>query len=270
MEMIRRLKELVHYRELGQNLVLRDLKVRYKNSVLGVLWSLLNPLLMTLVFTIVFTLMLPSNLSAYPVFFMCGYLPWSFHSSSLTGATRSIVNNASLVKKVYFPRELLPMSEVISNLVNFLVGLVVLFGLMLLFQVKITPAILMLPLIILAQLLFTIGLGLMLATANVFYRDTQYILEVVLQAWFFLTPIFYPITVLPESRVILGMVVDIRLWTRRLNPLASLVASYQDVIYWGQPTGIDFFLRTFVTCGFVLLIGYALFVRYSRLFGEEV
>jgi len=268
--MIRRIVELYRYRELVKNLVIRDLKVRYKNSVLGVLWSLLNPLLMTLVFTVVFTLMLPQGeIEDYPVFFMCGFLPWSFFAASLTMATGSIVNNAHLIKKVYFPREILPLSEVLSNLVNYMLALVVLFAMLLVFRIKLTPALLMLPLIILAHTMFTLGMAFLLSTANVFYRDTQHILEIVMQAWFFLTPIFYPITLLPESKVILGLTIDIQLWARRLNPMASLVASYRDVLYRGVPTGLDFFLRTLLTCLLVLVVGYLIFCRCSSVFGEE-
>jgi lipopolysaccharide transport system permease protein len=268
--MIQQLTELYRYRELIKNLVVRDLKVRYKNSALGILWSLLNPLLMTLVFTLVFTLMLPqSGIQDYPVFFMCGFLPWSFLAASLMAATGSIVGSAHLVKKVYFPREILPVADVLSNLVNYLLALPVLFGLLLVFRVKLTPAVFMLPLIILAQTMFIMGLAFILSTANVFYRDTQHILEILMQAWFFLTPIFYPIKVLPNSRMILGMNIDVQLWARRLNPMASLVAWYREALYWGVPTGWDFSLRTLATCLLVLVVGYAVFCRFSPAFGEE-
>jgi lipopolysaccharide transport system permease protein len=268
--MMARVAELYQYRELMKNLVIRDLKVRYRNSVLGILWSLLNPILMTVVFTIVFTLMLRSDIPNYPVFFMCGYLPWSFLSAALSGGTNSIVGNAHLIKKVYFPRETLPLSEVLANLVNFLLALIVLFGMIVLFRIKLTPAVFLLPVIIFAQTLFVMGMALFLSTANVFYRDTQHILEVVMQAWFFLTPIFYPITILPESREILGLTVNVQLWLRRLNPMASLVASYRDILYRGEPTGLDFLLRTIVTCLLVFIVGYLVFCRFSRIFGEEV
>ena len=268
--MIGRFEELYDYRELTRNLVVRDLKVRYKNSILGVLWSLLNPLLMTLVFTVVFTLMIPSQIEDYPVFFMCGYLPWTFLSSSLTSATGSIVSNSNLIKKVYFPREILPLADVLSNLIHFLVALIVLFALIFAFQRDLTAAVLMLPLIMITQIMFVTGLSFLLSTANVFYRDTQHILTVVMQAWFFLTPIFYPITVLPDAANILGLTVNIQLWVRRLNPMASLVASYRDVLYRGEPTGLDFFFRTFVTCLVALIVGYLVFCRFGSLFGEEV
>jgi lipopolysaccharide transport system permease protein len=268
--MIKRIAELYRYRELIRNLVIRDLKVRYKNSVLGILWSLLNPLLMTIVFTVVFTLMLRNDTPNYPVFFMCGYLPWSFLSESVVGGTNSIVGNAHLIKKVYFPREVLPLSDVLSGLVNFLLALVVLFGMILVFRVGLTASVLLLPVVIVAQILFTLGLVFFLSTANVFYRDTQHIMQVVMQAWFFLTPIFYPIEIIPESATVLGMTVNLQMWVRRLNPMASLIASYRDILLRGAVPGLDFLFRTIITCLAVFVIGYLVFCRYSRVFGEEV
>ena len=268
--MIRRARDLYQYRELIKNLVIRNLKVRYKNSVLGFLWSLLNPLLMTLVFTFVFTIMIPSAIPKFPVFFMCGFLPWTFFAAGLSSATGSIVNSADLIKKVYFPREILPIVEVLSNLVNFLLALIILFAMLPIFHISLTPAVLMLPLIIVTEAIFILGMGFLFSTANVFYRDTQHILEVLLQAWFFLTPIFYSISLLPESASVFGIPIDLHLWVRRINPMASLVASYQDALYWGTPTGLDFFVRTLLTCLAVLVLGYAVFCRFSRAFGEEV
>jgi len=177
-----RIVELIEYREL---MVVRDLKVRYKNSVLGILWSLLNPLLMMTVFTVVFTVMMPSNIPDFPVFVLCGLLPWNFFSASMTAATGSIVENAPLVKKVYFPREVLPLSVVLSNLVNFLIALIVLFAMIMVFRVRLTAWVLLLPLIILIQVMFTAGMAFFLSTLNVFYRDTKIIVEVLMMAWFF-------------------------------------------------------------------------------------
>ena len=270
-QMIKRLAEVYGYRELIKNLVIRDLKVRYKNSVLGVLWSLLNPLGMTLVFTVVFTLLLRrTEIPNFPVFFMCGYLPWSFLSEAVMSGTNSIVGNAHLIKKVYFPREILPLTVVLSSLVNFLLGIVVLFGLIMVFHVGLTGSVLALPIVIVAQVLFTLGMVFFLSTANVFYRDTRHIMQVVMQAWFFLTPIFYPIDVIPESATVLGIAVNLQLWVRRLNPMASLIASYRDILYNGVVPGLDFLLRTIVTCFVVFIVGYLIFCRYSRTFGEEV
>ncbi len=265
-----RLAELWRYRELVRNLVLRDLKARYKNSVLGFVWSLLNPLLMMLVFTVVFTVMLPTNIERFPVFILCGILPWNWFSSSIGGAVHTIVGNATLIKKVYFPREALPLSLILSNAVNFLLALIVLFPLMLAFHTPITPWLLFLPVLIIIQAIFTLGVALILSTVNVFFRDTAVIMEVVLQAWFFLTPVVYDMKVLPEHKLIGGYDVEVRRLAYILNPMGSLIANYRDILYWGLPPGVDFLLRTAVTSLAVLGLGYLLFSHLAPRFGEEV
>lgn len=271
MRTLRHLRELWQYRELIYNLVARDLKVRYKSSILGIAWSWLNPLLMMAVYTVLFTIVLRhDNIAHYPVFLLCGLLPWQFFSDSTLQATGSIVNNAHLIKKVYFPREILPISVVLSNLVNFIIALPVFFVLALVFGVSPTAWGLLLPVTILIQVAFTIGLGFILATLNVFYRDTRIILNVIMLAWFFLTPVFYPIQDVPQVVEVWGITFNAQLWLRRLNPVASFVASYRDLLYWGAPTGLDFLLRTAVTALIVLVVGYLVFLRYSSRFGEEV
>jgi len=269
--MVAKFFELIQYRELVKNLVLRDLKARYKNSVLGFLWSLLNPLLTMLVFTVVFTLMMPNNgIAKFPVFLLCALLPWNFFQTSLSGCVESIVGNAALVKKVYFPREVLPLSTVLSNLVNFLLALLVLFVMLFAFRIPLTKWALWLPFIMATQVILTLGLGLLLATVNVFYRDMSVILGVILQAWFFLTPVFYPIDILPTHQVVAGLDLNIHRLTYILNPMASIVSSYRVVLYHGAPPALNFMLRTFVTAVAVLAIGFVIFSRYSGVFGEEV
>jgi len=265
-----RLVELFRYRELLFNLVVRDLKVRYRNSVLGVAWSLLNPLFMMLVFTVVFTVMQRSDIERYPVFVLCALLPWNFFLSSVTGATGSIVNSAHLVKKVYFPREVLPLSTVLSNLVNFLLALTVLFGMMAFFRVKLTLWILYLPLLIVVQIVFSSGMALLLSTVHVFYRDTQHIVEVVMLAWFFVTPIFWDHNILPETASFLSVDWPVRRLTFILNPMASLISAYRDILYFGRKIDLAFLSRTVVTALAFLAIGYWIFTRYSKVFGEEV
>jgi lipopolysaccharide transport system permease protein len=275
--MVARLGELLRYRELIENLVMRDLKVRYKNSVLGFLWSLLNPLLLMLVFTIVFTVMVPNaEIPKFPVFILCALLPWNFFSAAMAGAVNSIVHNGHLIKKVYFPREILPISVVLSSFVNFLLAIPVLFLFLAVFHIPFTIWLIYLPVIMVVQVAFVIGVALILATLNVYYRDTAVILEVVLQAWFFLTPIFYPAEFLPQWRTVLGIALPIRRLTYILNPMASIVASYRSVLYGftngspPAPPAWDFFSRTVITAVLSLLVGYAVFLRYSRRFGEEV
>lgn len=270
-----RITELWHYRELLRNLVIRDLKVRYRNSALGIVWSLVNPMLMMIVFTLVFTVMAPTTeIEKFPVFVLCGILPWNFFSFSVIGSIRSVVDNAPLVSKVYFPREVLPISLVLANLVNFLIALTVLFGFILVFQIPLTKWVLLLPLVILVQVLFVIGVGLILSTVNVFYRDTQVIMEVLMQAWFFLTPIFYPVDVLPRNYFILGVTIDVWRWMNILNPMASIIATYRVILYGvgngGAPPEFYFFMRTLLTALGILAIGCFIFYRFCSTFGEEV
>jgi ABC-type polysaccharide/polyol phosphate export permease len=268
--------ELWGFRELLHNLVVRDLKVRYRNSVLGILWSLFNPLLMMGVFTLVFTVMTPySDVKYFPVFVLLGILPWNFFSASLIGAIRSIVDNSSLVNKVFFPREILPVSVVLANLVNFLMALIVLFIMLLFFGIPLTRWIFLLPVVIVVQLIFTVGVALILATANVFYRDTQVIMEVVMMAWFFVTPVFYSGEILPRNHeIIQGVYIDVFRWVNIFNPMASIIAMYRVILYGSGDGGVSpefyFFLRTLLTSLIVLVVGALIFHRSSARFGEEV
>ncbi|MHB0875533.1 MAG: ABC transporter permease [Anaerolineae bacterium] len=268
-----RLRELYRYRELVRQLVLRDLKARYKNSVLGFLWSLLNPIGMMIVFTVVFSVLLKQfDRPAYPVFLLSAMLPWNFLTGGLTAGTASVLGNSSLIHKVYFPREVLPLSSVLASMVNFLLALIPLLVLVVIFGRPLTVWVLVfLPLILLVQLAFVLGLTLLLSAVNVFYRDTQMILEVLTLAWFFVTPVFWPMEVIENRWVdVFGLHLNAWVWLNRLNPMASLAAAYRDVLYYGNPVGLDFLARTAVTCLAVLALGYWVFARLSPNFGEEL
>jgi ABC-type polysaccharide/polyol phosphate export permease len=205
---------------------------------------------------------------------LCGILPWNFFSFSVIGSIRSIVDNAPLVSKVYFPREVLPISVVLANLINFVIALSVLFIFILIFQIPLTGWILLLPLVIAVQVIFMVGISLILATVNVFYRDTQVIMEVLMQAWFFLTPIFYPVEILPRNYQLWGVGVDVFRWMNIFNPMASIIATYRVILYGtgtgGAPPDVYFFIRTLLTAVGILVIGAVIFYRYSPAFGEEV
>jgi lipopolysaccharide transport system permease protein len=265
------LVELWQYRELLYNLTVRDLKVRYKNSVLGIAWSLLNPILMMLVFTLVYTVMIgQSDRRDYAALVLCGLLPWNFFSGSIMGGVGSVVNSGHLIKKVYFPRAVLPTSIMLSNLVNFLVALPVYFVLAWLLGVRFTPYVLFLPVVMLVEMIFIAGVSLLLSAVNVFYRDVQQIMEVLILAWFFVTPVIWDVSLLPASRVVLGVEVPVQRLTYILNPMASIIATYRDILYYGRPIGWDFFLRTAITVVIVLLIGFFVFNRLKGRFAEEV
>ncbi len=263
------LKELWAYRELVYNLVVRDLKVRYKNSLLGVLWSWLNPLLMMLIFTFVFGYMWRNRTIPHPhILFMSALLPWNFFTGAVMGGIQSVVGNGSLVKKVYFPREVLPISVVLSNLINFLISLPVLLILIVLSGMPLTGWLLLLPLPILIQVTFAIGIVLFLSALEVFYRDTHMMMDVGMQAWFFLTPIVYTYRDLPEKATLFGVTFNPQLWLFRLNPMASIINTYQDLLYNGALTRFDFLARTAVTALLTLIFGYWFFTKHSRRFGE--
>lgn len=253
--------EMYRYRELIRNLVARDLRVRYRNSVLGFLWCLLNPLLMMGVFTLVFTVLMRSNIPNFPVFILIGILAWNLHTTAVMGAVGSVVDNSTLVMKVYFPRELLPLSVVLSNTVNFVLALIALFGVIVVFDVRLTASVLYVPVILLVQVTFTAGLALILSALTVFFRDVRIIMETVMLAWFFLTPIFYRLEDLfPEYSRLVYIA----------NPLASIISAYRDVLYLGGMPGLDFLTRTFATALAFLVVGLIFFRRCAGRFGEEL
>ncbi len=268
--MIESTKELWGARELIYNLVMRDLKVRYKNSLLGIIWSWLNPLLMMLVFTFVFNVMQGTDLAGYHILVLSALLPWQYFAGAVNGGIRSIVGNGHLIKKVYFPRAVLPVSTVLSNLINFLISLPVLFILALISGVKFNANLLLLPIPILVETIFAIGIVLFLSTLEVFYRDTHMLMDVGMQAWFFMTPIFYAVSQLPLEATVLSIRFNPQRLIFWINPMASIINTYQDLIYRGAPTALDFLARTAVTAILVLVFGFWFFLKFSGRFGEEV
>ncbi|MDP9005944.1 MAG: ABC transporter permease [Actinomycetota bacterium] len=228
----RRVADIWRYRELLGNLVRKELKVKYKNSTLGFLWSLLNPILYLVVFWVVFDLVLGSGIEDFPIFLLAGLLPWNLFSTSLGSATSSVVANASLVNKVYFPREILPLAGIGAALVHFFLQAVVLIGALAVFRYA--PAWEYLPVVVLAlAVLLVLGaaLGIALAAINVYLRDTQHLLELVLLAWFWITPIVYQYKLLSDKLQEKSVLLLV-------NPMTSLVLAFQRGIYnrVGGPT----------------------------------
>ncbi len=272
-----RLQTLYAYRYLLSNLVIRDVKARYKNSVLGVLWSMLNPLGLMIVFTVVFNVMgRGQGTRQYPVFVLVGIMPWHFFSGALTNGITSILGNSALVKKVYFPRELLPTSSLLSNLVNFCFTLIILAIFLYVYRIGLTIYALWIPAILLTQMIFTLGITLLLSAITVFYRDVLMVMQVVLQAWFFMTPIFYSFDFFGTSSTVLGITFNPAQVMRWFNPMASIIDGYRTVL-WGTsgsagPVSMNpsFLLRTFVTSVIIFIIGYAFFIRTEHLFGEKL
>ena len=258
--MLNKIKEILKFKNLVYNLVSKDLKVKYKGSILGFFWSLLNPLIMLIVYTIAFKYIIRIRVENFPLFFLCGFLPWTFLSLSLSMAVNSIKDNANLVKKVYFPREILPLSIILSNLVQFLLTFVILIPALLLFKVDLGFPLLFLPLIILFQLTFKLGLALILAALNVFFSDVRHLLEIFLQIWFWLTPIIYPVSLVPERFQSLY----------RLNPAVIFVESYRNVLLYNKGLSLLNLLSLFLIGIIFLLLGQLIFSSYNRKFAEEI
>jgi lipopolysaccharide transport system permease protein len=259
------------YRYFLWMFVYQRIKVQYAGTALGILWSLLNPLFMTVVFTVMFVFVAPNHsIDKYPAFLLAGLLPWHFFSNAISTATASIVAERELVQKIRFPVELLPVASVLSALPNFVGGLLIFAALALILGVRITGWVLLLPIVMTLEILFVTGLGFFLATANVFYRDVRDMLQVVLQAWFFLTPVWYSMDFLPREFNLLGLQVDVWRWLHILNPMASLIAAYRDILYWGRLIDPAFLLRTGFTVTVILVLGYLFLVRSCTRFPEEL
>lgn len=227
-----------HVRDLAVRLTLRELKGKYKRSVLGWLWSLLNPVASALIFSVVFNVFLklespigdPSGLASFPLFLLCGLLPWNFLSNSLNGATESLVANGNLIKKVYFPRQVL----VLANMASWMVPLLIEFGVLAIFLLGfgnfVLPWLPLVVLLIVLQSSIMFGIGLVLAVVNVYFRDVKHLINILLQGLFYATPIVYPITLVPKTVTLGGMEVPAEA-LYRLNPMVAMVEAYRDVLY---------------------------------------
>jgi ABC-2 type transport system permease protein len=226
---LRRLRELAAARELVENLVRKEVKVKYKSSILGAAWSMLNPVLYLAVFSLVFTVVLDSGVPHFPVYLLSGLIAWNFFASSLSLASRSVVDNANLVTKVYFPREILPLASVGAAGVDFLLQGLVLVVFIVVFRLNFVGLnLLLLPLSVVTLVAFTIALAMWVAALNVRYRDTQHLLTLGLLAWFWLTPIVYP------SALAWDKVGQHGVWLRfayLANPMADIVMGFQRSFY---------------------------------------
>ena len=247
------LRELVKNRELIWTLALKELRVRYKRSALGFLWALLNPLLMMIILAVVFSTVMRIAVPKYAIFLMSALLPWTFFSQSLAYAVESIVANGDLLKKVRIAKSVFPVAAVLSNVINFLLSMVPLVVLMGALRFPFHWTWIYLPVPLLSLILFTLGCSFFFSIANVFFRDMSHIIQIVLSAWFYVSPVIYSLDFVPERYHFFF----------RLNPMLYLLNGFRLAIYYGQlPTWQSMSMS--IGCGAVsLLIGYAIFRRYQ-------
>jgi ABC-2 type transport system permease protein len=254
------IKEIYLYREMLRNLVSKEISARYKASVLGFLWTFVNPLLTLGVYTIVFSVVLKSNIQHYSMFLFVALLPWNYLAMSITQGTTSLVQNVNLVKKIYFPRAILPLSLVFANMVNFLLGLIILFPALALSHIRFTVALVAFPVILIIETLLVASLTLIVAIGNVYFRDLEHIVGIFIMLWFFLTPIVYSMDTIPLKLRTLF----------KLNPATPIIEAFRSIFFYG--VWPDWRLLGWLGLALVIIFGicWFIFMRFQRYIVEEI
>lgn len=255
------LAEIWHFRELLYFLVWKDIKVKYKQTTLGVAWAVLQPVLNMVLFTILFGKFakLPSDGLPYPLFYYSGLLPWTYFAATLTMASNSVVSNVSLVTKVYFPRMFLPSASVVSGLLDLSISSVIFIGFIVYYHVSWSPTLILFPLALLPLVLFVLGTGLFLSALNVSYRDVRHTIPFLIQLWFFASPVVYPASMVPERYR----------WIAAINPIAGIVEMCRAIVLgsklpW-QALGISYIITMVV-----LFFGIWYFKRTELRFADVI
>lgn len=258
---MRTIKELYAYREMIFSLVRRDLKGRYKGSALGFLWTFINPLLQLGVYTMVFSVIMRNGIEDYYLFLFVALIPWIFFSTSLSGGSSCIWAQQDMVKKIYFPREVLPISFVTSQFVNMLLSLFVVLAVLLVSGKGLNPvALVYLPAIMLVEYIMALSVTMLSSAITVYLRDVEYILGIISMAWQFLTPVMYSVDQVPEE--ILPIF--------NLNPMTPVIIAYRDILYYGQAPKLQTLIHATVFGIVVLVIGSTIFGRLKRHFAESL
>jgi lipopolysaccharide transport system permease protein len=257
----RTLSGLRRYQHLLRNLVVKDLKLKYRGSIVGFLWSLANPVLMGAVYTVAFGTIFRIRSEGFVFYLMLGLLAWTFFSSSASMSTGAIVDNGGLVKSVWFPRAILPTATVLFNLSQYLLSVMVILPVMLLYhRIAPEPPMVLFPVFVALQALFTIGVALILATSAAFLRDVRHLVEIALMILFWLTPIVYELSTL-DSPLRTALF---------LTPLSPFVSAYQAIFYYRQWPDAAIWAATVGYAGVALAVGLWLIVRYEDSFAEQV
>jgi ABC-type polysaccharide/polyol phosphate export permease len=259
------IKAIFQWKELLWQITGREIKARYKQSILGYFWVILNPLTQMLVMSFAFSIILkvPTNASShipYSVFLFVALLPWNLFSASLSSASNALVSSAPLITKVYFPRTILAISTVIAKIIDFLFALSILIVYMLYFRISINLNILWVIPIFLIQQIFTIGLSLFFAAANLLYRDIQYLLALLLTLWLYITPIIYPADIVPANLKFIF----------QLNPMSVIINAYRQTILGGGSPNIQSIIIALLLSLFTLLLGLSYFKSREKFFADNI
>ncbi|QSZ27762.1 ABC transporter permease [Aceticella autotrophica] len=254
------LRELYEYREMLFSMVKKDLRTRYRGSFLGFLWTFVNPLLQLIVYSIVFSTIMRMNIYNFAMFLFVALLPWIFFSTSITQSTTIMMANSNLVKKIYFPRIILPISVALTGFMNMIFGFVIVFIALIIFKIQLSASIILLPIVMINELLFVIGLNIVFSALNIFFRDLEHILGIITMAWFYLTPIIFPVTMIPDKYLKLFF----------LNPMTSIILPYRDILYYGLWPSKKSLLLVFLMSLCFDIFAFIFFDRLQRRFAEEI
>lgn len=255
------LRELWDYREMIISLVKRDLKSRYKGSALGFFWMFLNPLLQLAVYSVVFSFLLGSSIDKFYLFLFVALVPWIFFSTCLASGTSVVISQQDMIKKIYFPRQILPIAFTLSQFVNLLLSFVVIIVVVIFSGVTINfSAWLFLPVIMVIEFILALGCTFIVSSVTVYMRDLEHILSIITMVWMYMTPILYPVDIVPEK---LQKVFYI-------NPMTEIVMAYRDVLYYGQYPSFGLLAYAGLFAIVVLAIGCMVFARLQRHFAEEL
>lgn len=254
------LQPFTAYKYLLYQLTQREIKARYKQSIIGYFWVLLNPLAQLAVYSFVFSMVFkfPASIP-YPIFLFSALLPWTFFQNSLMGATQSLVANDSLLKKIKFPREIIPYSVVFSKVVDLLFSSLVFILFLVMYQVPVASSWWMVFILFAIQLLLTIGLSLFLSAANLFYRDIQYLANLLIMLWMYMSPIVYPVSMVPKEYV----------WVYKLNPLVGIIEGYRSALF-GYPFEWSIIILSGFISVFIFIFSFLLFKKLERVFADIV
>ena len=253
-------KNLYQYRELLKTNVQKEIRGKYKGSFLGVLWSFLNPLLTVLVYAIVFPYIMRVQVPNYLIFLIVAIIPWNFFTTCITTGCNCVWLNGGIIKKVYFPREILPVSVILAGLINFLISCVIILIFLLFGGVGFSIQLLWLPLIAIIQSLLSLGLLFILSAINVYVRDVEYVVAFFVNLLFYGTPILYTVDMFPQKIS----------WLLNINPLAHLIDAYRSIFYYQTMPNFSSLLYLIIVSLIILIIGYSVFRKLEKGFAEEV
>ena len=255
-------KELIQYRDLFYFLVARDIKVRYKQTVLGGLWAIIQPFFMMVVFTLFFGMLakVPSDGIPYPIFNFSAMVAWTYFANAVTGSGNSLIENTNLISKIYFPRLIAPLTPILAGLLDFSIGFVVLIGMMLYFHLYPTIMILFLPLLVILMMLTASGAGMFLAALNAKYRDIRYTIPFLVQFWMFASPIVYPVSMIPEKYHLIYA----------LNPMVGIIEGFRSVLLGTIPFPAQMLLVSTLVSVSLFIIGIFYFKQTERYFADII